>query len=84
MNFICFIAVLSAANSAIYASSRSLMALARDGKAPVILAKTSKAGVPVYGIILTVCIACVVFLVLVYSSNAAREYLSEIKFYTTG
>lgn len=63
MNFICFIAVLSAANSAIYASSRSLMALAREGKAPSMLGKTSRTGVPYWGILLTVAISCVVFLV---------------------
>jgi amino acid permease len=63
MNFVCLVAVLSAANSAIYASSRSLMALAKDGKAPAFLAKTSKDGVPTYGILLTVGVACIVFIV---------------------
>jgi amino acid permease len=70
MNFICFIAVLSAANSAIYASSRSLMALAKGGKAPEFLGKTSKNGVPINGIILTVAIACIVFIVLSCFFNA--------------
>jgi lysine-specific permease len=62
MNFVCLVAVISAANSAIYASSRSLMALSREGHAPAFLAKTSKAGVPIYAIALTTCFASIAFL----------------------
>ena len=47
INFVVFIAALSGANAALYAATRLLHALAQDGMAPRVLAKTSKSGVPV-------------------------------------
>ena len=52
MNAIVLTAVLSALNSGLYAASRMLFALTRNGDAPAALAKVSKRGVPVRAILL--------------------------------
>ncbi|HLO12104.1 MAG TPA: amino acid permease [Pseudoneobacillus sp.] len=63
MNFVLITAVLSAANSGIYATSRTLFAMAQSGEAPRALLKTSKKGIPLNGIMITtVCILMGVFL----------------------
>ena len=51
MNIVILTAVLSALNSALYASSRMLMALSRRGDAPQALAKVTSWGVPVRAIL---------------------------------
>lgn len=51
MNAIVLTAVLSALNSGLYASSRMLFALTRNGDAPQGLAKVSRRGVPVRAIL---------------------------------
>lgn len=78
MNFICFIAVFSAANSAIYANSRSLMALSREGHAPAILGKTTKSGVPIYAIALTTSFASIAFLGYLYGEGVIFEWLIKL------
>lgn len=52
MNAIVLTAVLSALNSGLYAASRMLFALTRNGDAPASLAKVNKRGVPVRAILL--------------------------------
>jgi AAT family amino acid transporter len=53
MNFVLLTAVLSAANSGIYATSRTLFSMGRSGEAPKVLSKTTKSGTPVIGIMIT-------------------------------
>ncbi|WP_409304291.1 amino acid permease [Peribacillus sp. SCS-155] len=53
MNFVLLTAVLSAANSGIYATSRTLFSLAQSKEAPQALARTSKTGIPANAIMLT-------------------------------
>lgn len=53
MNFVLITAVLSGANSGVYAASRMLWSLAQAGTLPNRFAKLSKRGLPVYGLILT-------------------------------
>ncbi len=53
MNFVLITAVLSAANSGIYATSRTLFAMAQSGEAPKSLLKTTKTGIPINGIMIT-------------------------------
>lgn len=52
MNAVILVAVLSALNSGLYASSRMLFALTRRGDAPKGLAKLSRRGVPVRAILI--------------------------------
>lgn len=63
MNFVLLTAVLSAANSGIYATSRTLYSMAKNAEAPKKLAKLTKQGIPINGILLTaVCLTIGVFL----------------------
>jgi amino acid transporter, AAT family len=50
MNFVLVTAVLSAANSGIYATSRTMYSLAQNGEAPKMFMKISKNGIPLNGI----------------------------------
>ncbi len=59
MTLVIFSAAVSAANSAIYASSRMLWSMAGDRFAPACFGKTNGGGVPVYAILITVLLALV-------------------------
>ncbi|MEK4028362.1 MULTISPECIES: amino acid permease [Bacillaceae] len=64
MNAVVLTAVLSAGNSSLYASTRMLYSMAKEGQAPQLFAKLNKRGVPVAAIILT----CVVGMLAFFSS----------------
>lgn len=53
MNFIMLIAVISAANSGMYATSRMIYSLAKDGEAPTLFTRVSPQGVPVWGLMVS-------------------------------
>ncbi|GAA6063057.1 hypothetical protein JCM10212_003002 [Sporobolomyces blumeae] len=53
VNAVILIAAFSAGNSDLYAASRTLYGLARDGQAPAILARCTKGGIPIYALIAT-------------------------------
>lgn len=88
MNAIILTAVLSALNSGIYATSRMLFALTREGHAPKVLVKTNARGVPVFAILLGTVVALISiamsyvspdqvfkFLILSYGATALFVYL---------
>lgn len=50
INAVILITVLSAGNSGLYAASRTLMALSRNGHAPRIFARANRMGVPLYAL----------------------------------
>lgn len=53
MNFVLVTAVLSAANSGIYATSRTLFSMSQSGEALKAFSKTTKNGIPLNGIMIT-------------------------------
>ncbi|OBT54999.1 hypothetical protein VE04_05336, partial [Pseudogymnoascus sp. 24MN13] len=53
INAFIFVTCLSAINSSIYIGSRTVLFMAQDGKAPAILGKTNKRGVPTAAIVFT-------------------------------
>lgn len=53
INGFIFVTCLSATNSSIYIGSRTILFMAKDGKAPRFLGKTDKRGVPIAAIIFT-------------------------------
>lgn len=82
MNFVLLTAVLSAANSGIYATSRTLFSMAQSGVAPKGLAKTSANGIPIAGISITsVFIAAGVYLAYLTPSQVI-SYLMTIPGFT--
>jgi GABA permease len=81
MNFVVLTAVLSCLNSALYANSRTLYGMAKQGDAPKALMKLSESGVPVRAILLSTVFSYIavimnfispdkVFLFLINSSGA--------------
>ena len=82
MNFVLLTAVLSAANSGIYATSRTLYSMAKTGVAPKRLAKISKTGIPLIGILIaTVSILIGVFLAYI-SPDQVISHLMTIPGFT--
>ncbi|MCP1492638.1 lysine-specific permease [Peribacillus frigoritolerans] len=75
MNAIILSSVLSAGNSGMYASTRMLWDLARDGKAPKFLGKLDKRGVPVNALIVTSLVGCVAFLASFFGDGAVYIWL---------
>ena len=76
INAIIIIAVISAGNSSLYVSSRTLLFMARTGKAPKILGKVNKAGVPWVALLFSNLFACIAFLSL--GSGAGTVYSALI------
>lgn len=50
MNFVMLTAVISAANSGLYATSRLLYSLAKEGQAPLVFQRVNREGVPYVGV----------------------------------
>lgn len=82
MNFVLLTAVLSAANSGMYATSRTLHAMSQNGEAHKIFSTLSKTGVPVFGILLNgVCLAAGVLLAYM-TPDKVIGYLMSIPGFT--
>nr|WP_051405113.1 amino acid permease [Bacillus cihuensis] len=75
MNAIILTSVLSAGNSGMYASTRMLWDLARDGKAPKFLGKLDKRGVPVNALIATTLVGSLAFLTTFFGDGAVYMWL---------
>ncbi|KAH7631204.1 hypothetical protein SMAC4_07364 [Sordaria macrospora] len=69
VNAMVLTAAFSAGNSYVYCASRSLYGLALEGKAPKALLKCTRSGVPIYCVIVVLCIGLLAFLQV--SNNAA-------------
>ncbi|MCF2706498.1 amino acid permease [Arcanobacterium haemolyticum] len=75
MNAVILTSVLSAGNSGLYASTRMLYALAKQGSAPAFLARTTRHGVPVYALIVTTAIGALCFISSLIGDGAAYTWL---------
>jgi len=75
INAIILTSVLSAGNSGMYASSRMLFSMAKEGMAPKIFAKTNKRGVPINAIILTTLVASACFLTGIVAESTVYVWL---------
>ncbi|AWV80951.1 amino acid permease [Clostridium acetobutylicum] len=75
MNAVILTSVLSCGNSGMYASSRMLYAMAKEGKAPKILGKLNSRGVPVYALALTTIVASACFLTGLYAESTVYVWL---------
>ncbi|KAL9016465.1 MAG: hypothetical protein Q9185_006201 [Variospora sp. 1 TL-2023] len=75
INAVIVIAVLSAGNSSLYISSRTMLFMARNKKAPQIFSKVNKAGVPWVSLLFSNLIACIAFLAVSDSAGTVYEAL---------
>lgn len=68
INVVILLSGWSAGNAFLYSTSRCLYSLSRDGHAPKIFMKCTKAGVPIYSVLVVAAISSVTFMV---ASNSA-------------
>ncbi|KAL4890599.1 amino acid permease-domain-containing protein [Aspergillus ambiguus] len=76
INALIVISVISAGNGSLYVASRTLLFMARNGKAPQFIGRTNAAGVPWVALICSNIFTCIVFLTL--SSSAGKIYSALI------
>ncbi|KAG9066096.1 hypothetical protein KI688_001315 [Linnemannia hyalina] len=74
MNAVILVAVLSAGNSGLYASSRALHTLSKEGNAPRFLGYVNRWGVPVYCVLATSLIGCLAFIVSLPQIGQGEAY----------
>ncbi|GJN80026.1 hypothetical protein PLIIFM63780_003550 [Purpureocillium lilacinum] len=72
----------SCGNAYLYASSRTLYGLARDGQAPRIFLRCTASGVPVYCVLAVSLVTCITF--LVSSTSAVSVFYWFVDLTTTG
>ncbi|ACT01564.1 amino acid permease-associated region [Paenibacillus sp. JDR-2] len=75
MNAVILSSVLSAGNSGMYASTRMLWVLAKEGKAPKIFARLNKRGIPVYALLATAAIGMLAFLASFFGDGQVYIWL---------
>jgi lysine-specific permease len=75
MNAVILTAVLSAGNSGMYASTRMLWNLAREGKAPKFLGKLNRRGVPINALIITSLVGTLAFLASLFGDGTVYVWL---------
>lgn len=78
MNAVILTSVLSAGNSGLYASTRMLYALAREGKAPKIFARLSNSGVPRMALLATTIVAMLCFLTSMFEDQKVYLWLLNL------
>lgn len=78
INAIILTAVLSAGNSGLYASTRMLYAMAKEGDAPKVFTKLNSRGVPVPALLATVAFGVFAFLTSLIGEGTAYNWLINI------
>lgn len=75
MFFVVMTSALSSGSSALYACSRLLWSMSKEGLAPSVLGKVNSRGVPVYGVLITVLLACMSLLTSEYAADTVYLWL---------
>jgi arginine/ornithine permease len=78
VNFVIITAVLSVANSGLYATSRMLWSMSRQGMISPVFSKLSKRGVPVYAVIASMIVGCLSLLCGIYAEDTVYLWLLSI------
>ena len=78
MNAVILTAILSAGNSGLYASTRMLYAMARDGKAPNIFGRLNRRGVPMPALLATASVGLFGFLTAIVGQGTAYSWLLNV------
>ncbi|ENW95465.1 amino acid permease [Acinetobacter sp. NIPH 298] len=81
LNFIILTAALSVYNSGMYANSRMLYSLAKQGNAPKVFAKTNKQGVPIPAVLLS---ALLIFGCVLLNYFVPEEALGHLMYVVVG
>ncbi|KAF9364580.1 hypothetical protein BGX34_001127 [Mortierella sp. NVP85] len=78
INAVLLSAVLSAGQSSFYASTRTLMAMGREGKMPAIFGRVDKRGVPLYSLAFVTLIASIAFVADVVGTGVVFTWLVNL------
>ena len=78
MNFVIITAVLSVANSGLYATSRMLWSMSKQGMISPIFGKLSKKGVPIYALLTSTIFGCLSLLSGIYAEDTVYLWLLSI------
>lgn len=78
MNAIILITMISAGNSGVYSSSRTLLALADDGYAPRFFTRVNRWGIPIWSVLTTCAIGCLAFLTSLFGSGVVFTWLTRL------
>lgn len=78
MNFVIITALLSVANSGLYASTRMLWALSKENMVSPLLGKVTSQGVPLNALIISMLIACLSLLSSVFAADTVYLVLVSI------
>ncbi|KAG2235291.1 hypothetical protein INT48_007922 [Thamnidium elegans] len=76
MNAIILITMISAGNSGVYSSSRTLMSLADDGYAPKFFSYVNGWGIPIWAVLATCGVGCLAFLTSLFGSGVVFTWLT--------
>jgi lysine-specific permease len=76
MNAVIVITMISAGNSGVYSSSRTLLALAEDGYAPRFFKRVNKWGIPLWSVLATCAVGCLAFLTSLFGSGVVFNWLT--------
>ncbi|KAI9364077.1 amino acid permease/ SLC12A domain-containing protein [Pilaira anomala] len=78
MNAVILITMVSAGNSGVYSSSRTLLSLANDGYAPKFFTRVNRWGIPLYSVLATCFIGCLAFLTSLFGSGVVFDWLTRL------
>lgn len=78
MNFVIITALLSVANSGLYAATRILWSLANKEMAPTSFRKVNKRGIPITALIVTMLVAMLSLLTSVFAADTVYIYLLSV------
>jgi lysine-specific permease len=78
MNAIILVTMISAGNSGVYSSSRTLLSLAEEGSAPRVFAFVNRWGIPIWAVLATCAVGCLAFLTSLFSSGIVFNWLTAI------
>lgn len=78
VNALLITSVFSAGNTLTYCATRSLYGLALEGRAPRILKKTTKSGIPIYSFLVVICFPFLSFLQLSNNSSEVLTWLVDL------
>ncbi|KAI8070565.1 amino acid permease/ SLC12A domain-containing protein [Gilbertella persicaria] len=78
MNAIILVTMISAGNSGVYSSSRTLLALAEDGAAPCVFRRINRWGIPIWSVLATCAVGCLAFLTSLFSSGVVFNWLTAL------
>ncbi len=78
MNFVIITALLSVANSGLYAATRILWSLANEGMAPTSFQKVNKRGIPITALVVTIAVAGLSLFTSFLAEDTVYMYLLSI------